>query len=183
MKLELKDMKITKVDLIENSGNSDAVDAGLENVVNVLNPTTFALIIKRNLSAGWYKEIPELEISGRLKSIVVNLMTTDYHLLMSILARNMTEGADECTAVAAAPVPRRLEVGMCNTEWLLQYFGFFSFFVWIIFLAFVAFFFCFVMIFNLLIFLSFFYDLSLYIKISNQNNPQLDRWIVNRILR
>lgn len=107
-------MKIAKVDLLQNSEDRDAVDGCLENVENILNPTTFALIIKRNLSAGWYKELPELDVSGRLKSIVVNLMATDYQLLMSILAKNMTEGADECTAVVAAPAPKRPEVGMCK---------------------------------------------------------------------
>lgn len=107
-------MKIAKVDLLENSDNCDAVDACVENVVNILNPTTFALIIKRNLSAGWYKDLPELDVSGRLKSIVVNLMATDYQLLMSILAKNMTEGAGENTVVAVAPPPRRPEAGMCN---------------------------------------------------------------------
>lgn len=115
MKLELKDMKIAKVDLLPNSDNCDAVDAALENVENILNPTSFVLIIKRNLSAGWYKELPELDVSGRLKSIVINLLTTDYHLLMSILAKNMTEGAGEITTVVVAPVPRRQEVGMCNS--------------------------------------------------------------------
>lgn len=117
MKLELKDMKIAKVDLLQSSAvKCDEVDACLENVVNILNPTTFALIIKRNLSAGWYKELPELDVSGRLKSIVINLMATDYHLLMSILAKNMTEGADERPTVAAAPAPKRPEIGMCNAQ-------------------------------------------------------------------
>lgn len=65
MKLELKDMKISKVEINEDSS------VELRDAVNILNPTTFALIIKRNLSAGWYKETAELDISGRLKSIVV----------------------------------------------------------------------------------------------------------------
>lgn len=69
MKLELKDMQISKVEVIANSdGNDD-----LKHYENILNPTSFALIIKRNLSSGWYKEIPELDISGRLKSIVVSV--------------------------------------------------------------------------------------------------------------
>lgn len=116
MKLELKDMKIAKVDLSENNYEyHDAVESCVENVVNILNPTTFALIIKRNLSAGWYKEIPELYVSGRLKSIEINLMAIDYQLLMSILAKNMTEGADEWPVVTAAPMPKRPEIGMYNT--------------------------------------------------------------------
>lgn len=76
MKLELKDMKISKVDVLnsEELANTSSTDVayGLRNDVNILNPTSFALIIKRNLSAGWYKEAPELDVSGRLKSIVVS---------------------------------------------------------------------------------------------------------------
>lgn len=71
-------MKISKVEVAkttpqqENSSTSE-VDYGLHNYTNILNPTTFALIIKRNLSASWYKEAPELDVSGRLKSIEVGI--------------------------------------------------------------------------------------------------------------
>jgi len=44
---------------------------GIKSDVHILNPTSFALIIQRNLSASWYKDRPELEVSGRLKSIEV----------------------------------------------------------------------------------------------------------------
>lgn len=77
MKLELKDVKMYKAEICKQekgdhkTSSTDLVQ-GLHNDVNILNPTTFALIIKRNLSASWYKEIPELDISGRLKSIVVS---------------------------------------------------------------------------------------------------------------
>lgn len=61
-------MQISKIEVIQKAdGNDD-----LRHDENILNPTSFALIIKRNLSSGWYKEIPELDISGRLKSIVVS---------------------------------------------------------------------------------------------------------------
>lgn len=75
MKLELKDMKISKVEVCkrDDTSETDATD-GLRYDENILDPTSFALIIKRNLSSGWYKELPELDISGRLKSIVVCFM-------------------------------------------------------------------------------------------------------------
>lgn len=73
MKLELKDMQISKVEIIQEAG----IDDGLKHGDNILNPTSFALIIKRNLSSGWYKEIPELDFSGRLKSIVVSIINCD----------------------------------------------------------------------------------------------------------
>lgn len=75
MKLELKDMKISKVNVCKNEemckSSSTEVVYGLQNQANILNSTTFALIIKRNLSAGWYKDVPELDVSGRLKTIEV----------------------------------------------------------------------------------------------------------------
>lgn len=82
MKLELKEMKISRVEMckasdIENlslTNVADSVDEmvyGVSNNGNILDPTSFALIIKRNLSSSWYKEIPELDVSGRLNSIVV----------------------------------------------------------------------------------------------------------------
>lgn len=71
MKLELKDMQISKCEVLKKEGEG-AVD-DLRQDDDILNPTSFALIIKRNLSSGWYKEIPELDISGRLKSIVVSI--------------------------------------------------------------------------------------------------------------
>lgn len=69
MKLELKDMQISKVEVLKKFESDDSLRID----ENILNPTSFALIIKRNLSSGWYKEIPELDISGRLKSIVVSI--------------------------------------------------------------------------------------------------------------
>jgi len=99
MKLELKDMEISKVEVLKKSDADDSLRID----ENILNPTSFALIIKRNLSSGWYKEIPELDVSARLKSIVINLLGTDYQLLMSILSRNMTEGANERVVVVKKP--------------------------------------------------------------------------------
>lgn len=77
MKLELKDMQISKVEVLKKSES----EVGLRIDENILNPTSFALIIKRNLSSGWYKEIPELDISGRLKSIVVSWEENNIYII------------------------------------------------------------------------------------------------------
>lgn len=61
----------------------------------VLKPMSFALIIKRNLSSGWYKDHPQIEISGRLHSIELNVIAQDYQVIMQILEKNMTEGQNE----------------------------------------------------------------------------------------
>lgn len=82
MKLEMRDMKLSKIKICKPENIQDIsfsrVDGatadsayGIKNDVNLLNPTSFALLIKRNLSASWYKKLPELDISGRLNSIVV----------------------------------------------------------------------------------------------------------------
>lgn len=120
MKLELKEMKLAKVEITKNDGSvpdvsfsafsrdetiSDKV-YGIKYDVNILNPTSFALNIQRNLSVGWYKERPELEVSGRLKSIELNLIASDYVMLMEVLAKNMTEGNDERTTVVVVPPPK-----------------------------------------------------------------------------
>jgi vacuolar protein sorting-associated protein 13A/C len=47
------------------------------------------------LSSGWYKDHPQIEISGRLKSIELNIIAQDYKVIMQILERNMTEGQNE----------------------------------------------------------------------------------------
>lgn len=71
-------MKVSKVEVCksDDSCGTDVTD-GLRYDGNILDPTSFALIIKRNLSSGWYKEIPELDISGRLKSIVVSCVPSE----------------------------------------------------------------------------------------------------------
>lgn len=61
----------------------------------VLKPTSFALIIKRNLSSGWFKDHPQIEITGRLHSIELNVIAQDYKVIMQILEKNMTEGQNE----------------------------------------------------------------------------------------
>lgn len=61
----------------------------------VLKPTSFALIIKRNLSSGWFKDHPQVEITGRLYSIELNIIAQDYKVMMQILEKNMSEGQNE----------------------------------------------------------------------------------------
>lgn len=64
------------------------------------------LNIQRNLSSGWYKERPELTVSGRLQTVEMNLIVDDYKLVMDILAKNLSEGADERKVIPPPPPPR-----------------------------------------------------------------------------
>lgn len=78
-------------------------------------PTSFTLNISRNLSASWFRDRPDLEVSGKINAINVscdeisqiplikpiqlfpqiNLLASDYGLLMDILNRNLKEGSGE----------------------------------------------------------------------------------------
>lgn len=118
IKLILKDMRLARVNILQESqyesqnlstdGNADVVDArfGFKSEVNILDPTSFTLIVKRNLTFSWYKNLPEIDISGRLKCIDVNLFMDDYSLIMSILNRNMKEGLNEFPAVVTESHPK-----------------------------------------------------------------------------
>lgn len=128
MKLELKDMKLAKViitkyeegivpDVSFSAFSRDETISenvyGIKYDVNILSPTSFALNIQRNLSIGWYKERPELELSGRLKTIELNLIASDYALLMEVLAKNMMEGNYERTPVIISTTPKQPTIGEC----------------------------------------------------------------------
>ncbi|KAG5677846.1 hypothetical protein PVAND_007566 [Polypedilum vanderplanki] len=114
MKVELSDVKLSKVLLHESSDTNEVENFQQDSTISitsrfkcpdliceinpndcVLKPTSFALIIKRNLTSSWYKELPEMEISGRLHSIELNVIAQDYQVIMQILEKNMTEGQNE----------------------------------------------------------------------------------------
>lgn len=121
IRLELKDMKLSKVQITQaecppeksveqqlKDGASyaalsldDSTMYGLKGHVNMLDPISFNLAVKRNLSSSWYKDLPEVDVSGHLKSIELNLYADDYALLMSILNNNLSEGQNEFETVAA----------------------------------------------------------------------------------
>nr|CAD7454577.1 unnamed protein product [Timema tahoe] len=42
----------------------------------VLQPISFELLMLRNLSAGWYKSIPDIEMSGRLQAILIKIVAS-----------------------------------------------------------------------------------------------------------
>uniref|UniRef100_A0A182NLZ6 Vacuolar protein sorting-associated protein 13 n=1 Tax=Anopheles dirus TaxID=7168 RepID=A0A182NLZ6_9DIPT len=104
MKIELKDMKLAKVEVSHAETSSESFSRyGSEDVSYglvpdqgaVLSPTSFTLIMKRNLSSGWYRDHPDMDISGRLKAVELNFIATDYSVIMQILSKNMTEGQEE----------------------------------------------------------------------------------------
>ncbi|XP_055686925.1 intermembrane lipid transfer protein Vps13 isoform X2 [Lutzomyia longipalpis] len=112
MKLDLKDLKVTKVNLYQDA-NLDASHGDIsfnpDSGNAILTPTSFSLNIARNLSASWYKDRPDIEILGKMNSIVINLDTSDYKLIMDILGKNMQEGGGERKAPPPPAVAPKAE--------------------------------------------------------------------------
>ncbi|EDW02215.1 vacuolar protein sorting-associated protein 13 [Drosophila grimshawi] len=110
IKLQLNDVKITKVTILDGNETSfDEVDAvfGMKSTLNMMNPISFTLSVTRNLSSSWCKHVPELNLSGHLKSVELTLFMDDYALVMSILNRNLSEGQKEFPPPPAAPQPAK----------------------------------------------------------------------------
>ncbi|KAF5289221.1 hypothetical protein FQR65_LT00109 [Abscondita terminalis] len=84
MKLKLTDLSIARIKLDNN--------CQIVHKVLMLQPVTFALSIKRNLSNSWYKSIADIDLSGKINSIVVLLGQSDYGMIMNILKGNLAEG-------------------------------------------------------------------------------------------
>ncbi|XP_030555732.1 vacuolar protein sorting-associated protein 13 [Drosophila novamexicana] len=99
IKVQLKDVKITKVIILDENDDTsvDDVDAllGMKTSLNMMDPMSFTLSVTRNLSFSWYRDIPEINLSGHLKFVELTLFMDDYALVMSILSRNLGEGVRE----------------------------------------------------------------------------------------
>ncbi|CAG5075993.1 Similar to Vps13: Vacuolar protein sorting-associated protein 13 (Drosophila melanogaster) [Cotesia congregata] len=82
MKIELANLKLSRVRLTENFQ--------MENEILLLQPVSFGLLIKRNLSS-WYTSIPDIDMYGRLKQIEVLLSKQDYAMILKVLEENLNE--------------------------------------------------------------------------------------------
>ncbi|XP_034830205.1 intermembrane lipid transfer protein Vps13 isoform X2 [Maniola hyperantus] len=84
--LELEDMKVSCVMLTDENDFQGAVHER-----KLLRPTSFKLFVKRSLSS-WYESLPDLDISGRMKTIAITVGHSDYKSIMKILNQNLQEG-------------------------------------------------------------------------------------------
>lgn len=78
--LHLDKIKLSRVELNENDKNE------FHNEKMLLQPTTFKLTVKRNLSSSWYSKIPDIDMSGRMKAIKVisiDLLFYNFHSLLT----------------------------------------------------------------------------------------------------
>ncbi|KAL7290198.1 hypothetical protein TKK_0015907 [Trichogramma kaykai] len=88
MNVALQNLKLSRVRL--NKENFVA-----ENEVLLLQPVSVILLLKRNLSTAWFRKIPDIEMSGRMKKITILLNQEDYAMIMSTLDENLGESAND----------------------------------------------------------------------------------------
>ncbi|XP_029176856.1 vacuolar protein sorting-associated protein 13 isoform X2 [Nylanderia fulva] len=96
MKIELQNLKLSRVRL-----NTEKFIS--ENEVLLLEPVTFTLLIKRNLSTAWFTTIPDIDMSGRLNKINLLLSKEDYTTILKVLEQNLGETFEDPKPVQAAP--------------------------------------------------------------------------------
>ncbi|XP_017891074.1 vacuolar protein sorting-associated protein 13 isoform X2 [Ceratina calcarata] len=105
MRIELQNLKLSRVKL-----NMETFT--IDNEILLLEPVSFTLLMKRNLSTAWFTSIPDIDMSGRLNKINILISKEDYATTMQVLAENLGETFDDekrlMTSVNQAE--KRLEV-------------------------------------------------------------------------
>lgn len=96
MKIELQNLKLSRIRLNVEKFTS-------ENEVLLLEPVTFTLLIKRNLSTAWFTSIPDIEMSGRLNKINLLLSKEDYATILKVLEQNLSESFEDAKPGQTAP--------------------------------------------------------------------------------
>lgn len=74
-----------------------------ETEVLLLEPVTFTLLMKRNLSTAWFTSIPDIEMSGRLNKINLLLSKEDYATILKVLEQNLGETIEDAKPAQGAP--------------------------------------------------------------------------------
>jgi len=96
MKIELQNLKLSRVRLnIEKFAT--------ETEVLLLEPVTFTLLMKRNLSTAWFTSIPDIDMFGRLNKINILLSKEDYATILKVLEQNLSETFEDSKPVQPVP--------------------------------------------------------------------------------
>ncbi|XP_076225482.1 vacuolar protein sorting 13C isoform X3 [Nomia melanderi] len=104
MKIELQNLKLSRAKL-----NVD--EFAVENEILLLEPVSFTLLIKRNLSTSWFTSIPDIDMSGRLNKINLLISKEDYATTLKVLQENLEEQVEEVKSVQGAlQSEKKLEV-------------------------------------------------------------------------
>ncbi|KAI4489144.1 hypothetical protein M0804_004642 [Polistes exclamans] len=88
MKIELQNLKLSRIRL-------NKIEFTIENEVLLLEPVSFTLLMKRNLSTAWFTSIPDIDMYGRLNKINMLLSQEDYATVMKVLEENLGESVEE----------------------------------------------------------------------------------------
>ncbi|XP_039312283.1 vacuolar protein sorting-associated protein 13 isoform X2 [Solenopsis invicta] len=103
MKIELQNLKLSRIRLNMEKFTS-------ENEVLLLEPVTFTLLMKRNLSTAWFTTIPDIDMSGRLNKINLLLSKEDYATILKVLEQNLGETFEDSKPVQAVPSAMKSEI-------------------------------------------------------------------------
>ncbi|XP_026677700.1 vacuolar protein sorting-associated protein 13C-like [Diaphorina citri] len=87
----------------------------IEDIV-LIKPINFSLLIIRNLCASWFKEVPDLNVSGSFKTINLSLSKEDYATLMRISTGNLAEGAPSQPRPGPPALPQAPPVDSLSTS-------------------------------------------------------------------
>ncbi|KAJ8937448.1 hypothetical protein NQ314_011837 [Rhamnusium bicolor] len=84
LKVSLTDLKIARIKL----------DSSYKIIRECLlvEPINLEIALKRNLSSSWYTAIPDIDISGKIKTIELLLSQADFQMILSVLSGNLAEG-------------------------------------------------------------------------------------------
>ncbi|KAG1695557.1 Vacuolar protein sorting-associated protein 13 [Nymphon striatum] len=94
MSIDLQNLKLSRT-ILEQDTKAVVTECHL------LEPLSINLSILRNMSIGWYKEIPEIEIDGKISSVKLNMSQEDFTMMMTVLSENLSEGqSDEIKKVS-----------------------------------------------------------------------------------
>ncbi|XP_077266001.1 vacuolar protein sorting 13C isoform X2 [Temnothorax americanus] len=104
MKIELQNLKLSRVRLNMEKFTS-------ENEVLLLEPVTFTLLMKRNLSTAWFTAIPDIDMFGRLNKINLLLSKEDYATILKVLEQNLGETVEDSKPVQALPAAIKSDGG------------------------------------------------------------------------
>ncbi|KAK9299463.1 hypothetical protein QLX08_007488 [Tetragonisca angustula] len=88
MRVELQNLKLSRVRL-------NVKKFAIENEILLLEPVSFTLLIKRNLSTAWFTSVPDIDMSGRLNKINILISKEDYATAMKVLEKNLGETAED----------------------------------------------------------------------------------------
>ncbi|CAH1406539.1 unnamed protein product [Nezara viridula] len=85
----------------------------------IIEPISFVLTLQRNLSCGWFLDVPDIEIGGKLQTIKIKFNKSDYKWIMQMLEDNIGDSGvpDEIPpSKAPQPAPKKTSVAQLEEE-------------------------------------------------------------------